>query len=315
MSSLPSHVIQFDLEKRTTQKVSLENPLDFSNANVIYWVHINSLNLEIISKQLKTLGLWTSAFEAIAKLEQKAQVLDDEDSLAIVLHDWKPTKLILHLTSRVCITLANEEFFALQKLATTYSREFKYAQTTGFILFLLFDYLLEDFTEKLSHLDEESEDIDDQLYKNFQDPLSFKILSLKRRILTFRHVVVGVRDILLKISGRKISVISEACRQSLMEISHHAQVIVTELETLRDLVTSSLDAYNTVLSKRMNETMKILTIFSAIILPMSLIAGIYGMNFELMPELKWKIGYPFALSLMTLCGISLVFFFKKKKWF
>jgi magnesium transporter len=92
-------------------------------------------------------------------------------------------------------------------------------------------------------------------------------------------------------------------------------MIANETDSLRDMLNSMLDQIDNALMQKMNETMKILTTFAAIFLPLTLITGIYGMNFQWMPELAWKYGYFYALTLLVVCGLSLLFIFKKMKWF
>lgn len=118
----------------------------------------------------------------------------------------------------------------------------------------------------------------------------------------------------MRISARKIPVISKECQVSLRNLFDHSQMVFVQLDSVRDNLNSTLDQIDNFLMQKMNSTMKILTAFAAIFLPLSLIAGIYGMNFK-MPEYHWKYGYLWPLSLMTLIGGTLIWFFKRKRWF
>jgi len=123
------------------------------------------------------------------------------------------------------------------------------------------------------------------------------------------------REILMRISGRSIAVISDACRTSLYNLSNHSHMVVHEADSIRDMLNSLLDEIENMLMQKLNETMRVLTAFAAIFLPLTLITGIYGMNFRWIPELNWTYGYFWALGLLVVCAGSLLFLFKKKKWF
>ena len=118
-----------------------------------------------------------------------------------------------------------------------------------------------------------------------------------------------------------VPLISPAIAIYLKDLYDHTIHIIDTVETFRDVIAGMLDIYLSSISIRMNEIMKVLTMFTAIFIPLTLIAGIYGMNFNTAnspwnrPELNWYWGYPMALSLMTCLGIGMVLYFKKKKWF
>ncbi len=312
--------VKFNLSTREIKELNFDTKLDFSDPEVIYWVHLDSFNNEKIESYIKKLGLPNNVIKDLSELETLPIEKHDEDSLIIVVEYWEcnsdkePEKLLIYLTEKYCLTISEADIPALTSFNNTYKKEFRFAQTPGFILFLLLDNLIDDYASMLTKLDNFSEDIDLSIQKNFSKELNYKILDFKRTLLVLKRVVASIRDILMRISGRRISVISESCRLSLVDIYTHSQALVIELEALRELVSNSLDAYNTALTFKLNETMKVLTIFSAIILPMSFIASVYGMNFHIMPELEWKYGYLFALGLMAVIAFFLTIYFKKKGW-
>ena len=98
------------------------------------------------------------------------------------------------------------------------------------------------------------------------------------------------------------------------DVYDHSIRIIESLDSYRELISGLLDIYLSTISNKMNAVMKVLTIFAAIFIPLTFIAGIYGMNFEFMPELKWKFSYPILLGIMASLGIGMLLFFKKKKW-
>lgn len=326
--ALASQCVRFDLDSHEIRECPFEalpSELADERGKTVYWIHLNSFNVEELAQKNAGLPLPDDLIHHLRKPDSLPEVIETEDSLTISFHYWRPSaegeepmaprRIVLHLTNRYCLTLASESIPALERFATTYRREFRFAKTSGFILFLIMDYLVDDYIKMRHPLDHVSEVIDDRIQSHFSEQLNRRILHLKRQIITFKNHVAALTDILMQISGRHIPVISESCEQSLEELCLHAQSLLNRIESLRELTNNSLEAYNAVLAQKMNGHMKVLTLFSAIILPMSLIASVYGMNFQIMPELNWRYGYLFALGLMVLCGVGLMLLFKKKKWF
>lgn len=323
--TLKSQGVFFDLGTREIREAELgQNKIDWTNPNHIYWIHLNAGDAALLRKVSSDLNLSANLMEDLFQSDSLPDLSVSEDELTLVTHYWEPPKgeeepmeprrLALHLTEHYCLSVARESIPCLERFAATYRQEFRFAQTSGFMLFLILENLVEDFAKMLHRIDDEADAVDDRLHENFFEGLNRRILRLKRQIIRLKHHVTSLRDVLMKLSGRKIRVVSESCRLSLGDVYHHAEMVVNELESQRELVASSLDAYNAAMAQKMNDTMKILTVFSAIILPLSLIAGIYGMNFKNMPELDWKYGYGGALGVMAVFGLSLVFYFKKKGW-
>jgi magnesium transporter len=116
------------------------------------------------------------------------------------------------------------------------------------------------------------------------------------------------------ISRKESTLIKESTEIYLRDVYDHTIQVIDTIETYRDMVSGMLDTYLSSISNRMNEVMKVLTIFAAIFIPLTFVAGIYGMNFSYMPELGWKWGYFGALTVMAAIGISMLFYFKSKKW-
>ncbi len=322
--TLPSQGVLFDLGTREIREFAIGSQrIDRADPKLIYWIHLNSLDPALLEK-VADLSLSPRFLEEFRRPKSLGDLNIAEDQLTLITHYWEPTRgteetpaprrLGLYLSERCCLTIALEPIPALERFQATYRTEFRFAETSGFILFLILENLVEDFAKILHRFDEQAEEIDDEIHGDFPPGLNHQILRLKRQLITLKHYASSLRDLLMKLSGRRIGVISESCRLSLGDVYHHAEMVVNQLESQWEMIASFLDAYNAALSKKMNDTIKILTIFSAVILPLSLIAGIYGMNFKVMPELDWKYGYAMALGLMGIIGFGLVRYFKKKGW-
>ncbi len=190
----------------------------------------------------------------------------------------------------------------------------------SYLLYELMDEVLDDYFPLLDDLDEFIDEFEDRLFTSFNETLSSDIFSLKRCLLQVRRIAGPTRDVantLLRHDAENGGHFF-AYYQDLYD---HATRIVDMIDTFRDILSGALDAYLAIQSNRMaiqgnrlNEVMKTLTSWSIILLIPTLIAGIYGMNFEHMPELKWKYGYFVVLGVMATVIITLTAYFKRRRW-
>jgi magnesium transporter len=140
--------------------------------------------------------------------------------------------------------------------------------------------------------------------------------DLRRELIFLRKSVYPLREAITKMTKENSTgLISEDTQRYFTDVYDHSIHIIETIETYRDLTSGLMDLYMTSVSNKMNEIMKVLTIISTIFIPITFIAGIYGMNFKFMPELNHQWGYPIALILMLGVVIVMLIFFKKRKWF
>ncbi|MFT3693470.1 MAG: magnesium/cobalt transporter CorA [Kofleriaceae bacterium] len=145
-------------------------------------------------------------------------------------------------------------------------------------------------------------------------PILKRILRFKRMLLKLRRMAVHQREILLRLARGELDLIPRDMLPFYRDIYDHFLRVNDLIESYRDLVTSALEAYLSVQSNRMNEIMKTLTLISTVMLPITFIAGLYGMNFKHMPELDWYWGYPMALGIMLVIVVVSLVYFRRKGW-
>jgi len=141
-----------------------------------------------------------------------------------------------------------------------------------------------------------------------------KILRIKRSLQMLRRTCLSQREVLLRLARAEFDEIPHDAMPFYRDVYDHFTRVTEAVDGYRELATALLDAHFSIQSQQMNEIMKRLTLISTIMMPLTLIAGIYGMNFKWMPELEWKYGYFYALMLMAVVGTSIIVYFVKKKW-
>jgi magnesium transporter len=141
-----------------------------------------------------------------------------------------------------------------------------------------------------------------------------EIHRLKRELVFMRKNLWPLRELVSGLDKSESPLIREELGPYLRDVYEHTIQVIDNVELLRDMLAGSLDTYMTTMSNRMNEVMKVLTVIATIFIPLTFIAGIYGMNFTNMPELAWPYAYPAVWTVMIVVAIGMVIFFKRKKW-
>ena len=141
-----------------------------------------------------------------------------------------------------------------------------------------------------------------------------KIHDAKRDLLTLRRAVWPMRDAVNSLLREETDLVTSQTRLYLRDCYDHSVQILDMVETYRELAAGLMDIYISSLSQKLNEVMKVLTIIATIFIPLTFIAGVYGMNFEFMPELKWRFGYPLVMGLMAVAALLMVWYFQRKGW-
>ena len=185
---------------------------------------------------------------------------------------------------------------------------------TDFLLYSIVDAMVDAHFPLIEQIEEAVDDLQDRIFENAEDMHLDELLHLKRDINVLRRHSLPQRELLNQISRGDARFVQREHLIYFRDVYDHMFRISETIDVDRDLMTGTMDAYLSVVANRTNDIMKVLTIFSAIMLPLSLIAGIYGMNFEHMPELKWLHGYPFALGLMSAVALVMLGFFARKGW-
>ncbi|MBK6682232.1 MAG: magnesium/cobalt transporter CorA [Ignavibacteriales bacterium] len=183
------------------------------------------------------------------------------------------------------------------------------------IFYAVFDLVIDEYYIVLEQINDEVEDIEEMFFSDKPVSDLKPLQHLRNELRHFRQSIWPVRDIMNKIHKKEISQISEGVLIYFNDTHDHINQVIEILENLRESTLSLIDVYMSFTSNRLNDIMKVLTVISTIFMPLTFIAGIYGMNFHNMPEISKWWGYPATLLLMLSVALGFVYYFKKKKWF
>jgi magnesium transporter len=254
-----------------------------------------------------------------AKVEQYEQYvfiafhalhLDDEDEIV-------DREVFAIASPRYLITVRYSPLFELDEVLARWDRHADVtAEGAGFLLYVLLDEVVDGYFDVIERYEDLTESIEDAVFAP-GDPtksdVQERIFKLKREVVAFRRFAMPVRTMLDRLIEQQ-RLVTPTLIPYYRDVSDHVMRVLEFADNIREILTASLEAQLSQVSNRLNQIMKQVASWSAIILLPTLIAGIYGMNFSEMPELHWSVGYPFAIGLMLVSAGSLYRMFRKRDW-
>ena len=186
---------------------------------------------------------------------------------------------------------------------------------SDYLCHAILDHLVDDYIPLLDQMDETIEALEDQVLEKPTTGTLSNLLEIKHELMSLRRIISPQREVINRLSRDDYPMIDQQSRLYYRDIYDHLVRIQDLSESLRDIVSGALDIYLNSTSLRLNEVMKALTVVSTIFLPLTFVAGIYGMNFEFMPEIHWRYGYIFVWVIFIAIFVGMLAWFKHRKWF
>lgn len=187
-------------------------------------------------------------------------------------------------------------------------------QGSGLLAYLLIDAIVDDYLPLLDLISDRMDDLEDSIFGEWRAEAIQDIFTIKKKLLFLRRSITPLRDVFNTMLRREQPIFPRETHIYFQDVFDHLIRVADTIDSLRDMLSSTMDAYLSVSGNRMNKIMKRLTSISTILMSVTLIAGIYGMNFVLMPELRWRYGYVYALLSMVVVGLVLYVYLKKIEW-
>jgi len=320
-------IIAYDPENLTEKELSsIEEAFPHRDAPPVTWININGLHdVEIIEKIGQHFNIHPLTLEDVVNTAQRPKIDEFENYLYVVLKMLSFDEQTGHILSeQISLILGNHFLFSFQEqkgdVFETIRQRIRLAKGrirksgSDYLAYALTDAVVDHYFVVLEKMGEKIERLEEELLREPSAATLETIHGLKREMIYFRKQVWPLREVLNWLVKDQSSLIKETTQVFLRDIYDHTIQVVDTIESLRDVLSGLQDLYLSTISNRMNEVMKVLTIMATIFIPLTFIAGIYGMNFEFMPELKWKWSYPLLwLILVSIFGCMLLWF-KRKKW-
>jgi magnesium transporter len=320
-------IIDYD-EARLQEKEAktVEECFPFKEKPTVTWINVDGIHQPDIVKQLGDyFGMHPLVLEDILNTDQRPKMEDFDNYIFIVLKmlyydekkdDIKAEQVSLILGKNFVISFQEREgdvFDPIRDRINTGKGRIR-KMGADYLAYALIDAIVDNYFTILEKLGEKIEFMEEGLVTNPTPKTLQAIQNLKRDTISLRKSVWPLREVINALERGESSLIKKPTRVYIRDVYDHTIQVIDTVETFRDMVSGMLDIYLSSVSNRMNEVMKVLTIIATIFIPLTFIAGIYGMNFAQMPELERPWGYPAVLLVMLVVGIIMLIYFRRKKW-
>ncbi len=326
-------IIDYDENNFDMREIeTVEECFPYKERPTVTWINVDGLHeVSKIEKIGSCYGLHPLVIEDIVNTEQRPKIefFDNYIFLVIKMHSYdgeskeiESEQMSLILGTNFVITFQEKhgDIFNPVRYRIQNSKGRIRKVVADYLAYALVDAVVDNYYKVIEGVSEVIEEMEEELVSNPTLDTLQKIHIMKREMILLRKSVWPLREVISTLQREETPLVRDSTIIYLRDLYDHTVQVIDTIETFRDIVSGMLDIYLSSVSNRMNEVMKILTIFAVIFIPLTFIAGIYGMNFNPerspfnMPELNWYLGYPTALGLMAVIGIAMLLYFRKKRW-
>jgi magnesium transporter len=320
-------LIDYDTEKFQEKYIeTIEECLPFKDSPTVSWININGIHdTSIIEKVGSYFELHPLVLEDIVNANQRSKIEDFESYIFCVLKmprtSEKSHKII---TEQISIILGKNFVLSFQEKEGDVFEPVRKRIREGksrirksgpdYLGYALIDAIVDNYFVLLETLGEKIEKLQTTLIANPSSKMLNEIHQLKTEMLKLRKSVWPLREVINSLTRSESKLIKKTTTIYLRDVYDHTIQVIDTVETFRDMMAGMLDTYLSSASNKMNQIMKVLTVIATIFIPLTFITGIYGMNFEAMPELSHPLGYPAVLVFMGIIGVLMVIYFRKNQW-
>ena len=310
-----------------TECRSAEEFARFRDTKAVTWIRVDGLSdVEVVKRLGEIFGLHPLVQEDVLNTDQRPKQEDYGTYLYVVLKmlipdpanggSFRTEQVSLVLGKGWVISFTERESSLFDQVLVRIRNDQGRHRRMGadYLAYTLMDAVVDQYFSVLEGLGERIEDMEEEVVSRPEPQTLQTIHQLKRDLIFLRRSVWPLREVITAVGRGESGLVEDATRLYLRDVYDHAVQVIDIIEAFRDMTAGMLDIYLSSLSNRMNEVMKVLTLIATIFMPLTVIVGLYGMNFKFMPELEWRWGYPAVLLLMALVAGFMVLFFKRKRW-
>ena len=318
------HVIRYTPETVEEADVaSVDELAPHQEAGGILWVNVDGLgSVDLVRALGKFFGLHPLALEDAMNVGQRPKVDAYDSHLFLVVRmphfdeALSAEQVSIFLGPSFVVTFQERPGDCFEPIRVRLRSGTGRLRREGadFLTYAIVDAIVDHYFPTLEKLSDVIEDLDDEVLESPTRRTVGRVRHVKRELLELRRSVWPLREMLNALARTESDLVGEATRLYLRDCYDHAVQVLDVVETYRELAGGLMDVYLSSLSNRMNEVMKVLTIIATIFIPLTFVAGIYGMNFEKMPELKWRWGYPLVWAVMITLAVLMLAAFRRRGW-
>lgn len=318
-----------DYDEAEVRESIVDSPEDcrrFLGGKSVAWINVAGLHdIELLQKVGDVFGIHPLVLEDILNTEQRPRVEDHGEFLFWVArmvyrgpdNGGILTEQVSFILGRGYLLTFQEvegDVFGIIRERIRKGQGRMRAMGNDYLAYSLVDAIVDNYFVVLEEIGDRIETLQESVLQHPEPATLQSIHNLRREMISMRRSLWPMREMVGAIEKSESALIGAALRPYLRDVSEHAFQTIETVEALREILSGALDTYMSSAGNRMNEIMKVLTVIATIFIPLTFIAGIYGMNFEYMPELKWRYGYAMVWGVMCVAGLGMAVYFKRKKW-
>lgn len=321
------HILDYDeAHVQEAEATDIEACIPYKKKPTVTWIDVDGVHdVPMLEKLGDCFGLHRLVMEDILNTDQRPKIEDYGDYLYIVLKMLSQGKGGEITTEQVSLILGENFVLSFQEgiagdvftPVRDYLRRGKgriRKMGADYLAYSLLDAVVDNYFVILEKLGERIELLEAELLENLTQKTVRKIYQVKRDLIFLHNAIWPLREVVSVLGKHESTLIRESTVPYLRDVYDHVIHVVDNVGIYREMLSGMLDMYLSTVSNRLNEVMKVLTIIATIFMPLTFLAGLYGMNFKNMPELEWHYGYPLLLCVMAGVAVFMVFYFKRKKW-
>jgi len=320
-------VMDYDAEHIEERTVgAIEECFPYRDTETVTWINIDGLaNTEVIEKIGRHFSIHPIILEDLLNTDQRPKMEDLENYLYLNLKmlmlpegskEIRVEHVSLIIGKNYLISFQEDIGDVFDPVRERIRKEGGRVRKSGpdYLAYALIDNIVDNYFVVMEKIEEWVETLEEELVINATRESLQKINRLKKDMLFLRKAVWPLREMILALEREESPLIREDTHIYLRDVYDHAIQVIDTLETFRDMVSGMIDIYLSGLSYRMNEIMKVLTLIATIFIPLTFVAGVYGMNFRYMPELGWEYGYYTIWGIMIAIVVIMLVYFRKRQW-
>ena len=293
--------------------------------NYTNWLNIEGIHdVELVEDLCKHYGIHRLSGEDIVSVGQRPKLDEFDNYLHLVLKmfmlednsmTYEQTTFLLKEGLLITFQEKSGDVFDHVRKRLEEGKGQIRTRSSDYLMYALVDAIVDHYFVILEDVGERLDELEIEMLENPTEKVLAKLHSIRREALNLRRSVYPLREVVSQLSKIEEPIIHEETKLFLRDLYDHTIQAIETIEVFRDMASGMLDLYMNSISNKMNNVMKVLTIIATIFIPLTFVAGIYGMNFEYMPELAFYWGYPITMGLMFIIALGMVIYFKRKKWF
>ncbi|MBS3142847.1 magnesium/cobalt transporter CorA [Candidatus Woesearchaeota archaeon] len=316
-----------DFDENTVEESEPETPedcYDFRDKSTISWINVDGLHdVKIIEKLGNHFGFHPLVMEDLLNTNQRPKIEDYGDYIFIVLRmiryekdELKDEQITLIVGDAFVISFQEDIGDVFDPIRDRIRKGRGRVRKMGadYLAYCLIDSLVDYYFTILEKFGDQMEQLEEDITVNPKASILKRIHELKRELMFLRKTLWPTREVLHNFQEIESKLVTKTTAIYLRDVYDHSIQIIDAIETYRDMLASMVDIYLSNMSHRMNEVMKVLTVIATIFIPLTFVVGVYGMNFDYMPELRWKYGYFMIWGVMIAASLIMMAYFKWKKW-